>query len=52
MSNYGMYDLTGIRDDEPHPNPRVWDKTRQCWSDEWKEQLFENEIQWYQQKYD
>lgn len=52
MSNYGMYDLTGIRDDEPEPHPRSWDETRKCWSDEWKEQLFEHEVQWYQNKYD
>lgn len=52
MSIYGTYDLTGIRDDEPEPCPRAWDETRKCWSDEWKEQLFEHEVEWYQKKYD
>jgi small subunit ribosomal protein S29 len=47
-----MYDITGIRDDEPEPCPRVWDETRKCWTDSWKEFLFEHEITYYQQQYD
>jgi len=52
MSNYGMYDLTGIRDGEPEPCPRTWDTTRKCWTDDWKSFLFEHEIDEYQKKYD
>ena len=52
MSNYGMYDISGVRDDEPEPNPREWDEVRKCWTDHWKEHLFEHELLWYQNKYD
>lgn len=47
-----MYDLTGIRDDEPEPCPRTWDETRKNWTDDWKQFLFEHEIDEYQKKYD
>jgi len=36
MSHYGKYDITGVRDDEPEPCPRVWDETRKTWNDDWK----------------
>ena len=52
MAIYGSYDLTGIRDDEPEPCPRVWDEARKTWSDAWKEFLFEHEINFYKNKYD
>ena len=44
MSYYGKYDISGIRDGEPEPNPKVWDPLRKVWSDSWKENLLENEI--------
>jgi len=37
MSLYGKYDISGVKDGEPEPCPRVWDPLRKCWSDEWKE---------------
>jgi len=52
MSQYGMYDLTGVRDDEPEPCPRAWDKNRNTWNDDWKQFLYEHEIEYYQKKYD
>ena len=44
MTYYGKYDISGIRDGEPEPNPKVWDSLRKVWSDSWKENLLENEI--------
>jgi small subunit ribosomal protein S29 len=44
MTYYGKYDISGIRDGEPEPNPKVWDPLRKVWSDSWKENLLENEI--------
>jgi small subunit ribosomal protein S29 len=44
MTHYGKYDISGIRDGEPEPNPKVWDPLRKVWSDSWKDNLFENEI--------
>ena len=52
MSVYGGYDISGIRDDEPEPCPRVWDELRKTWSDAWKDQLFEHEVQHYEQRYE
>lgn len=44
MSLYGKIDITGMRDGDPEPCPRVWDPKRKCWSDSWKENLYELEI--------
>ena len=44
LSIYGKYDLSGVKDGDPEPCPRVWDEERQCWSDSWKENLFDFEI--------
>jgi len=33
MSIYGKYDLTGVKDGEPEPCPRVWDEKKHMWSD-------------------
>ena len=52
MSFYGKIDITGIKDGEPEPCPKVWDAERQCWSDAWKEQLYDFEIKELQQKYE
>jgi len=47
MSIYGLYDIAGVRDDEPEPCPRAWDEVRKTWTDDWKQELFDHEIQWY-----
>jgi small subunit ribosomal protein S29 len=52
MSVYGGYDISGVRDDEPEPCPRVWDELRKTWSDAWKDQLYEHEVQHYEQRYE
>jgi len=28
MSHYGKYDISGVKDSEPEPCPRVWDAKR------------------------
>lgn len=43
MAHYGKMDITGVRDGDPEPCPRVWDERRQCWSDAWKEHLYDHE---------
>ena len=52
MSKYGKYDISGIKDGDPEPCPRVWDAERQVWSDSWKEQLYDIEIKNLQAKYE
>ena len=52
MSIYGHYDISGCRDDEPEPCPRVYDPIRKVWSDAWKDHLFEHEITHYNNLYD
>lgn len=45
MSVYGNFDLSGIhKTRESAPCPRVWDEERRCWSDDWKDMLYESEI--------
>lgn len=44
MSVYGKIDITGMKDGDPEPHPRVWDEERQTWSDSWKENLYDFEI--------
>ena len=44
---YGGCDITGVHDTEAEPCPRVWDELRKCWTDEWKQMLYEPEIQYY-----
>lgn len=51
MSRYGKYDITGFHDDEGEPCPRVWDPLRQCWSDDWKNFLYDQEKKIYDQRY-
>jgi len=52
MSIYGKYDLSGIKDNEPEPCPRVWDENRKTWSDDWKEKLFDVEVSGYKNRYE
>lgn len=52
MAHYGMYDISGVRDDEPEPCPRTWDPVRKTWNNTWKDHLYEHEIAFYKQKYD
>ena len=44
MSVYGKIDISGVKDGEPEPCPKVWDAERQCWTDAWKEHLYDFEI--------
>jgi small subunit ribosomal protein S29 len=52
MAHYGNYDISGVKDSEPEPCPRVWDAKRQVWSDSWKEQLYDIEIKNLTAKYE
>ena len=52
MSRYGKYDISGIKDGEPEPCPRVWDEKRKCWSDAWKTLLYDVEIKKFQETYE
>jgi small subunit ribosomal protein S29 len=45
MNLYGKFDISGVKDGDPEPCPRTWDPKRQTWSDEWKNQLFDIELQ-------
>lgn len=45
MSVYGKYDMTGVKDGDPEPCPRVWDPKRQMYSDDWKQVLYDVEVQ-------
>jgi hypothetical protein len=37
MSLYGKYDVSGVKDGDQEPCPRVWDEDRKTWSDAWKD---------------
>ena len=52
LSVYGKIDISGVRDGDPEPCPKVWDEERQCWTDAWKEHLYDFEIKNLQQKYE
>ena len=51
MSRYGQYDITGNKDADGEPCPRVYDPLRQCWSDDWKGFMFDSEVKAYEQRY-
>ena len=51
MSRYGQYDITGVKDADGDPCPRTWDPLRQCWSDDWKGYLYDQEIKMLEQRY-
>ena len=48
---YGKIDMTGVHEDDDEPCPRVWDPVRQCWSDDWKNFLYDHEKKFFEQKY-
>lgn len=52
MSVYGKIDISGQKDGDVEPCPKVWNAERQCWSDAWKEHLYDFEIKQLQQKYE
>jgi small subunit ribosomal protein S29 len=41
MSRYGQFDISGVSDADGDPQPRTWDPLRQCWSDDWKNFLYD-----------
>lgn len=52
MSLFGKIDISGVKDGDPEPCPRYWDDKRKCWSDSWKENLYDFEIKSLQEKYE
>jgi len=44
MSKYGKIDITGTKDINGEPCPRTWDEDRQCWSDDWKQYIYDTEL--------
>jgi hypothetical protein len=52
MSIYGKFDISGVKDGDPEPCPRIWDAKRQTWSDSWKEHLYDLEIKNLSAKYE
>ena len=52
MAHYGKFDISGVKDGDPEPCPRKWDPRREKWSDDWKLNLFDSEVQTYQAKYE
>ena len=51
MSRFGKMDITGHKDEDGDPCPRVWDPIRQCWSDDWKMFLYEAELKDQEPRY-
>ena len=51
MSRYGQFDMTGIKDGDGEACPRTWDPIRQCWSDDWKGYLYDQELKALDQRY-
>lgn len=51
LKRYGKFDMTGVKDGDPEPCPRVWDPLRQCWSDDWKGFLYDVEWKFLEQRY-
>lgn len=52
MTHYGKFDISGVKDGDPEPCPKTWDPKREKWSDDWKLNLFDSEVQTYQAKYE
>ena len=50
-SRYGLYDITGVKDGDEEPCPRTWDPHRQCWSDDWKNFMYDAEVKALEQRY-
>jgi hypothetical protein len=51
LDHFGKYDLTGHRIEDGEACPRTYDPIRQCWSDDWKQFMYESEIKAYDQRY-
>ena len=51
MNLYGKIGMTGVHEDDGEPFPRTWDPILQCWSDDWKQYIYEAEWKFYDQKY-
>lgn len=52
MSKYGQIDITGAKDINGEPCPRTWDEDRQCWSDDWKQYIYDTELKLINQRFD
>ena len=52
MKHYGKHDISGVKDGDPEPCPNTWDPVRERWSDDWKLNLFDSEIQNLNAKYE
>lgn len=50
MSRYGGIDISGNKDVDGEPCPRVYDELRQCWSDDWKQFVYEPEWKFIEQR--
>lgn len=51
MNLYGKMDFSGAKDTDGEPCPRVWDEQRQCWSDEWKQFIYDVEYKELDNRY-
>lgn len=52
MKWYGKCDITGFNETYGEPCPRTWDPLRQCWSDDWKQFLYDTESKLIEQRFD
>lgn len=37
LNDYGKYNIVGVKDSDPEPNPVLWDDRKQVYTDSWKE---------------
>jgi hypothetical protein len=37
LNDYGKYNIVGVKDTDPEPNPVLWDDRKQVYTDSWKE---------------
>ena len=51
LERYGLFDITGVKDGDGEPCPRVWDPIRQCWSDDWKGYIYDSEAKQHEQRF-
>ena len=47
LSLYGKIDMSGIKDGEPEPHPKVWDPERRTWTDSWKDNMYDFELKYF-----
>ena len=52
MAHYGKFDISGVRDGDPEPCPRVWDEKRQVYTDQWRDMLYDIEVKHMEAKYE